>query len=85
MVIEFKRRKAMKKHAFIIPALICFLFGAMIIRDALGSETGLAIFNVKDYGATGKKAGSAQAAIQKAIDACAAAGGGMVYVPPGEY
>ena len=75
----------MKKHTFIIPALICFLFGAMIIRDALGSETGLAIFNVKDYGATGKKAANAQAAIQKTIDACAAAGGGMVYVPPGEY
>jgi polygalacturonase len=43
------------------------------------------VYNVRDYGATGFKNGSAQAAIQKAIDACAAAGGGMVYVPPGSY
>ena len=42
-------------------------------------------FNVRDFGATGRKADSAQAAIQKAVDACAAAGGGLVYVPPGEY
>jgi hypothetical protein len=46
---------------------------------------GQAVFNVRDYGATGLKAGSAQAAIQKTVDACAAAGGGTVYVPPGEY
>jgi len=43
------------------------------------------VFNVRDYGATGNREGSSQAAIQKAIDACAAAGGGMVYVPPGSY
>jgi polygalacturonase len=46
---------------------------------------GPAVFNIRDYGATGLKAGSAQAAIQRAVDACAAAGGGIVYVPPGEY
>jgi hypothetical protein len=40
---------------------------------------------VKDYGATGIKSDDARAAIQKAIDACAKAGGGMVYLPPGEY
>jgi hypothetical protein len=44
-----------------------------------------AVFNVKDYGATGIKSDDARPAIQKAIDACAAAGGGVVYVPPGEY
>jgi len=52
---------------------------------AADPATGPAVFNVLDYGATGLKAGSAQAAIQKAVDACAAAGGGTVYVPPGEY
>ncbi len=50
-----------------------------------GQVQKLAVFNVKDYGATGKKTPSAQVAIQKAIDACATAGGGMVYLPPGEY
>jgi len=44
-----------------------------------------ASFNVRAYGASGLKADSAQAAIQHAIDACAAAGGGLVYFPPGEY
>ena len=47
--------------------------------------TGKTVFNVKDYGATGRKADDARSAIQKAIDACTAAGGGAVYLPPGEY
>jgi hypothetical protein len=51
----------------------------------LGAEGNVAIFNVKDYGATGKKLDNAQQAIQKAVDACAKAGGGTVYLPPGEY
>lgn len=42
-------------------------------------------FNVCDFGATGNKNDNAQPAIQAAIDACAAAGGGMVYLPPGHY
>jgi hypothetical protein len=45
----------------------------------------LSVFNVRDFGANGKKEQNAQAAIQQTIDACAAAGGGMVYLPPGEY
>ena len=44
-----------------------------------------AVFNVRDHGATGIKDDLAQEAIQKAVDACAAAGGGMVLIPPGEY
>jgi polygalacturonase len=47
--------------------------------------SGVRIFNIRDYGATGRKADNAPAAIQKAVDACATAGGGMVYVPPGDY
>jgi Glycosyl hydrolases family 28/Pectate lyase superfamily protein len=50
-----------------------------------GDASGVVVFNVKDYGATGVKSQDAREAIQKAIDACAAAGGGMVYMPPGEY
>jgi hypothetical protein len=50
-----------------------------------GSVAGLAVFNVKDYGATGRKDQDARPAIQQALDACAAAGGGMVYLPPGQY
>jgi hypothetical protein len=47
--------------------------------------SGLRVFNVRDFGATGRKADNAQAAIQKAVDACAAAGGGIVYFPSGGY
>src|ERR1700752_2819931 len=54
-----------------------------IYPSALAGD--VAVFNVKDFGATGRKADDAHAAIQKAVDACAAAGGGMVYLPPGEY
>ena len=43
------------------------------------------VFNVKDYGATGTKSDNARPALQQAIDACGKAGGGTVYVGPGEY
>jgi len=42
-------------------------------------------FDVRDYGATGVRGDDARPAIQRAIDACAAAGGGTVLFPPGEY
>ncbi|HTQ53461.1 MAG TPA: glycosyl hydrolase family 28 protein [Bryobacteraceae bacterium] len=44
-----------------------------------------AVFNVKDYGATGRKSSDARPAIQKALDAAGGAGGGTVYLPPGAY
>ena len=43
------------------------------------------VYNVKDCGATGNKQDDARPALQQAIDACGKAGGGTVYVPPGEY
>lgn len=43
------------------------------------------VFNVKNFGATARKTDDGRAAIQKAIDTCAGAGGGTVYFPPGEY
>jgi hypothetical protein len=45
----------------------------------------LAVFNVRGFGASGRQADNAQPALQAAIDACAAAGGGTVYLPPGAY
>lgn len=42
-------------------------------------------FNVRAYGATGNGTTKDTAAFQKALDACAAAGGGTVLVPPGDY
>ena len=62
-----------------------FLLFLLFSANSSLFATGMSIFNVKDYGATGIKADNAQAAIQKAIDAYGKAGGGMVYLPPGEY
>lgn len=42
-------------------------------------------FNILDYGAAGDGKTLNTASIQKAIDACAKAGGGAVTVPPGTY
>ncbi len=50
-----------------------------------GSALAQPVFNIKDYGASGRKSDNARAALQQAIDACGKAGGGTVYVPPGEY
>jgi Pectate lyase superfamily protein/Glycosyl hydrolases family 28 len=66
----------------------CRLTWACVILGfswSLEAAPDLAVFNVKEYGATGKKDDNALSAIQRAIDVCASAGGGMVYLPPGEY
>jgi len=47
--------------------------------------TGAALFNIRDFGALGDGAHKDTPAIQKAIDACTAFGGGVVYCPPGTY
>ena len=64
-----------------IALFACVLVMAVLSHTAVGQP----VFNVKDYGATGRKSDDARPALQKAIDACGKAGGGRVYVPPGEY
>jgi polygalacturonase len=44
-----------------------------------------AAFNVRDFGAVGDGTNKDTAAFQKALDACAVAGGGEVVVPAGNY
>ena len=43
------------------------------------------IYNVKDFGATGNGVTNDTQAIQAAVDAAHAAGGGSVYIPSGTY
>ena len=43
------------------------------------------VFNIRDYGAIGDGKALDTSAIQKAIDACSAEGGGQVLFPPGRY
>lgn len=68
---------------------LCFILACLVLISeemfAVTEAAGMRIFNVRDYGATGLKSQNAREAIQKAIDACAASGGGMVYFPPGDY
>ena len=40
---------------------------------------------MRQFGATGRRADNATRAMRAAVDACFRAGGGVVYVPPGEY
>jgi polygalacturonase len=65
--------------------LFTFLLFLTLSLQSLQADPSEAIFNILDYGATGHKDDDARPAIQSAIDLCAAAGGGTVYVPPGEY
>jgi hypothetical protein len=64
------------------------LFGAGMITNPIAApfqQSSLNIFNIRDFGATGKKGENATLPVRNAVDACANAGGGVVMVPPGEY
>lgn len=61
------------------------LWLTLILLPASFAQTAPAIFNVRDFGAAGRKSDDARPAIQRAIDTCGAKGGGTVYLPPGEY
>jgi hypothetical protein len=49
------------------------------------SKNGLRLFDVREFGAAGDGKTLDSRAINAAIDACNASGGGVAYVPPGEY
>jgi len=74
--------------AIILPvmgfSLAIRVFPSVLCQDA-PAVSAQKLFNIKQFGATGERTHDAREAIQKAVDACAEAGGGMVYVPPGEY
>jgi polygalacturonase len=56
-----------------------------LIRSASAGQTQPPVFNVKTYGARADGKTLDTAAINKTIDAAAAAGGGTVYFPAGNY
>lgn len=66
----------MKKQFALIVAL-----NFAVVAFAADSDT----LNVRDFGATGDGVTKDTAAIQKALDTCATAGGGTVVVPSGIY
>jgi polygalacturonase len=58
---------------------------AIFMATTVAVSHAAAVCNVRDYGAKGDGATKDTAAIQKAIDACAAKGGGTVTLPAGNY
>ena len=52
---------------------------------AASAHSASRVFNIQHYGAAAGQRTLSTAAIQRAIDACAASGGGQVLVPPGTF
>jgi polygalacturonase len=67
----------------LLAAVSALAVGASLV--AANSASAAGTFNIRDYGATGNGSSNDSAAIQKAVDAAAAAGGGTVRVPSGTY
>ena len=76
---------------YAIGARVNAFFAVVLIASCAAAETPIAntrskmSFVVTDYGANGKDDKKDTAAFQKAIDACSAAGGGVVETPAGNY
>ena len=74
------------KRAFVLSFTLFFGVGLGRAADQPAPPpAGPATFNVRDFGATGDGRTKDTAALQKALDACAAAGGGTVLLLPGVY
>lgn len=83
------RMQGINRRKLLGVAGLAVLGGAAANLPALAQETnslsGPRFFNARDFGATGGGATVDTAAINKAIEACASAGGGTVYLPAGTY
>jgi polygalacturonase len=87
MIMSFSREDHMSKRTVMaIPlAGVLVLTLTSCARPASQAAVPVAVYNIRDFGATGIKDDLAQEAIQKAVDACAATGGGTVLIPRGQY
>lgn len=66
-------------------SISCLKIPFVCLFLAFSGIASVPFFNVKDYGATGDAKTLDNDAINKAIDAAAASGGGTVYLPAGTY
>jgi hypothetical protein len=76
-------------HAFMVATLASALASELPplsdASQAAPAKTTGELHNIRDYGARGDGVSSDTAAINRAIEACALAGGGQVRFPPGHY
>lgn len=79
-----RRTAAFRASKLQMPVLLVALTLATGM-NAFGAEMSKTVFNVRDYGAAGDGRTLDSPAINKAIEACGAAGGGTVWVPAGTY
>ena len=70
--------------AFILLALAASAGTAAHLQEATPAPLA-SVCSVRDHGATGVRSQNATQAVQQAVDACHARGGGTAFVPPGEY
>src|SRR5262245_22621278 len=63
--------------------VVCVLASLLVLSGIARAER--RIFNIADYGAKGDGKTVNTTSIHQAIQACAQAGGGTVYVPTGEF
>ncbi len=81
-----QRREFLKQFAFSAAVLPAMTSSAEPVSGAQRQARNTALlFNVADFGAVGDDKTLCTAGIQKAVDACAAAGGGQVVFPAGRY
>ena len=77
------RRSVIRSGAILAGAGIAGALGATTNRKFAPTVNN--IYNIKDFGASGKKEDKATVAVKNAIEACTGAGGGVVLAPPGDY
>ena len=75
-----------RQHAFFTLVLLALTLLFASSRTGFSADaSSVPGYNVKNFGATGDGKTLDSPAINKAIEAAAEAGGGMVYLPPGTY
>lgn len=92
--LELKKgRQKMAKRVLGVLMGVILVFGTASLyghdnQDLVASGNKAAqakVFNIKNYGAIGNGVAMETEAIQKTIDACHAAGGGIVWIPAGDF
>lgn len=77
--------KKLFQFSKLLKCLILFIFCIIFLFHTLIFAGTVKNYNILDFGALGDGIRLNTAAIQKTIDACAEAGGGTVYFPPGRF